>query len=478
MKYKYLLLSLLILSVLVSPASAMTNVTACGTISGENILVNDISDYAGGNCIIMNANSLLDCQGIYKIDGIENDDGIRVTGNNVTIKNCLITDWSNGIRVYGNGTLVEDSFIGHCSNAVFTSNVGSTEAGFFGVYDNVTFSEGVIRIVSEYNEIKNSNIRSQITFASASDFDGDNNYVHDNIFNFSSTTPYAIYIDSDRVNETFTRNTFNLGKIYLNSNTPITIYDNIINGTGAGTVIPPTTFNVTVQAGTRITTSGDLGGNFWIGTSESCIDADTDGFCDSEVTFGTFNVKDYHPYSDEYCETAFSLNLTENLCYNATDYRINTTYYDSNECWAYPYISNYTFSNLVYNYSHTVYSCENSTTNKTTQYYNDTLGCGYNTTVVTYANCPSLYGCQGAGVCTYTGYCGDNICQTTEGETAENCCFDCCGQTGQTLTAIGEGAGNMIDGLGNPISVLLILTSIIFGISIIFKNIVNRIKEN
>jgi hypothetical protein len=64
-------------------------------------------------------------------------------------------------------------------------------------------------------------------------------------------------------------------------------------------------WNTTRQRGTRIYSAGtEIGGNYWTnpdgnGYSDTCTDADKDGFCDDPYVLATDNI-DYLALSDEY----------------------------------------------------------------------------------------------------------------------------------------------------------------------------------
>jgi len=56
--------------------------------------------------------------------------------------------------------------------------------------------------------------------------------------------------------------------------------------------------------------------------------------------------------------------------------------------------------------------------------------------------------------------CGDSICEANKGETASNCCIDCCEATGRTLTDIGTGFGSLVAEMGSPLTFFLTLLGI------------------
>jgi len=93
----------------------------------------------------------------------------------------------------------------------------------------------------------------------------------------------------------------------------IYIYNNLFNQTTNTYIQNPDRFsgywNTTRQTGTRIYSAGtEIGGNYWTnpsgnGYSDTCTDADNDGFCDNSYTVATNNI-DYLPYSNKYVAPA------------------------------------------------------------------------------------------------------------------------------------------------------------------------------
>jgi len=109
-------------------------ISDCNTLDEENgiyYLTSDITDSPTSNCMDIAANNVtLDCQG-HTIDGNDDADyGIKISEyHNVTIKNCLITDWDvAGITVYNGNDITFKNL-----------NVSSNEdIGFFVFQANTT----------------------------------------------------------------------------------------------------------------------------------------------------------------------------------------------------------------------------------------------------------------------------------------------------------------------------------------------------
>jgi len=273
-------------------------------------------------CINIQANDVtLDCQG-HTIQGDDVADyGIyihrdSVQTTNITIKNCIVTDWdSANIYLYrANGNNITN----------VTSN-SSPDYGFYLYYsdsntilNSITNSEnyGFHLDFSDSNTIKNStansnnyggihlyfsgsNIISNCTINSNSNgviirYNSDNNIIANSTI--SNNTDAGLYLDESGTEDPEYNKIYNC--LFNNSGT----YGNVRIDDG----IPnPNYFNTTKQSGTRIYSDGDkIGGNYYTnpsgtGYSDTCTDSDSDGFCDSPYTLATNNV-DYLPLSDEY----------------------------------------------------------------------------------------------------------------------------------------------------------------------------------
>ena len=133
---------------------------------------------------------------------------------------------------------------------------------------------------------------------------------------------YLYYSDSNTIKSSKFQSNSVYG-IALYSAEANLIYNNLFNNTDnfyfSGTTYA-NNWNTTRQTGTRIYSDGtEIGGNYWTnstgnGYSDTCTDADKDGFCDEPYTLATDNV-DYLPLSDEYSAAdttppTYSLNST------------------------------------------------------------------------------------------------------------------------------------------------------------------------
>ena len=104
-KRSYFLIVVVVL--LMETSSADINISGCAelNVAGETYyLIADIINSGTSKCINITANNvILDCQG-HLVDGVDsfNTYGIYLyrsssTDTNITVKNCVVTDWDYGI---------------------------------------------------------------------------------------------------------------------------------------------------------------------------------------------------------------------------------------------------------------------------------------------------------------------------------------------------------------------------------------------
>jgi parallel beta-helix repeat protein len=293
---------------------ADTYLTDCAelNVTGETYyLTQDIINSTATFCMNIKANNIvLDCQG-HTIDGVDSNFGIwcfrgssEIT--NITIKNCALTDWDTGI-----GFTYSDSNI--LSN--ITANSNSVRAIIFSNSSSNTLTD----IIANYN-------RFAIWLENSSSNTINNSIIQDN-------TDYGIYLTSSA------------GSLGANI-----IYNNLFNNTnnfGFTGDIYANNWNTTRQTGTRIYSAGiEIGGNYWTnsagnGYSDTCTDANHDGFCDTTYIIDpgqTGNNTDYLPLSDEY-NTApkWSSNISSiPTNYDSSTYSwFNVTWTDDNDANGY-----------------------------------------------------------------------------------------------------------------------------------------------
>jgi parallel beta-helix repeat protein len=267
----------------------------CGVLIddyGSYQLTADIINSEASTCIsIPNNHTILDCQG-HIIDGTDNYNtyGIYVyrfsTANpiitNITIKNCVITDWDTGIYFFfaSSNTL---------SNIITNSN-------YRGILLSYSDSNTLTNITANFNSYHG------IVLSTSS-----HNTLTNITANFNSYHGIFIAYSGNTIKNSIIQGNSGCGIILLAVGTNL-IYNNLFNNTNnfcfSGTIYP-NYWNTTRQAGTRIYSAGtEIGGNYWTnpegtGYSDTCTDADKDGFCDDPYVLATDNV-DYLPLSNQY----------------------------------------------------------------------------------------------------------------------------------------------------------------------------------
>ncbi|MBR9683192.1 hypothetical protein GOV03_01510, partial [Candidatus Woesearchaeota archaeon] len=194
----------------------VTNVSECGTTlnsPGYYTMNVSVSDYAGGDCIIIDSSDVtFDCQG-NTLDGDEANSGIESSGGsgseytNVTIRNCTLTDWEYGIELtYFDDSLIEYVDVNSSAttgfrmayvdntrfyNFTLENATGVNDYGIFmGSCDFNNFTEGALNDNYRHAYVysgADDNIFTRLNFTNALDVGiwitgSDRNFVYDNYF--------------------------------------------------------------------------------------------------------------------------------------------------------------------------------------------------------------------------------------------------------------------------------------------------------
>jgi parallel beta-helix repeat protein len=456
---KFLLFAIFLISLsfLISNAKAVTYISGCSDLnqSGETYyLTADIIDSSISPCISISANNIiLDCQN-HVIDGVDAGGTYGIYADNVqnvTIKNCLLTDWDIGLCLSSSSY---NKIINLKSNSSVFSELGAGIYLEFSSNNQIINSTsnfnvfGILLLRSEYNSIINStflnniedgvdldtsnyNKLENIYLSSFQDLSNDGIFFisgsnYNNITNITIANASAIGINIGISNN----NTISYSKImncgdygiYLHLSQDNLIYNNLFNNTNnfhfTGTIYS-NYWNTTKQLGQRIYSPGNyIGGNYWTnpegnGYSDTCTDDDRDGFCDLPYDLlGDGTNVDYLPLSDEYSPIRITIFSPLNQSYyGSIDFAFKATDdFDEN-------FTVRTYLNNQLEYENLNYS------NNTQTSYSKTLPTGtYNFTV--YAE--DSYGASSKQEVFFTslGYCGDSICQA-DYESPVNCSIDC-----------------------------------------------------
>jgi len=332
----------------VKSQESYTEITGCTQITepGEYRLVNDIIDSTASTCINIQAdNVILDCQG-HIVDGNDTSGSYGIYAyikTNVTIKNCIVTDWYYGIYF--------DS-----SNSNTLSNI-TANSNYFGIFlynsnsitlSNITANSNIdgIHLYNSYFNIlsditSNSNSGSGIFLDSSnsntlSNITANSNYFGIFLYNSNSNTLSNITSNSNERGIYLRESNSNIIKgsmfqnnyygIYLYNSSMNLIYDNLFNSTSDNVYFGTSGanyWNTTLTSGTNIVGGPYIGGNYWgkpdgTGFSDTCSDSDNDGICDSSYTLATDNI-DYLPLAKyvgplpapSYTEISSCMQITE-----------------------------------------------------------------------------------------------------------------------------------------------------------------------
>jgi parallel beta-helix repeat protein len=282
----------------------------------------DINESNATVCMNISADNIVfDCRG-YSIDGDSTSGlvGIEISSTNVTVKNCNLNNWIDyGIWLDSsyNGTLfnltlsnIDYGIYLHLSynNTFFNLNVNNNNYGITlsQSYDNIFYdltSEGNdygIDLDSSYNN----------TFFNLTLNNNDRGIELEpgtigNIFyslSVSDSTSYCIHFNEyTEEGYTILNNTFY--NDLFNNSVDFYCYDYYIENECVG--VGSNYWNTTQQSGANIWNAslGYIGGNFWTNSSNNdfsntCTDADYDGFCDDPYTLAENNT-DYLPIATE-----------------------------------------------------------------------------------------------------------------------------------------------------------------------------------
>jgi len=336
-------------------------ITDCQNLTEQGktyCLVNDIIDSDASTCMNILANNIvLDCQG-HIIDGMDvlPTFGIYTNYDNITIRNCVVTDWYTGVRIDCKPT-GEAPYSTTLTNIVANSNEwGMNICSTYGIFTNLTANyndrNGIYFGYSEHDMINNITANYNRRYGiyvggenssvanGVANYNGDVGFYCDgclytsvvnitanfnwagvllNIYSkFNNLTNIIANSNSDGIyiyksgsnvvsNSKFENNT-ECGLYLVYTEEPNIIYNNLFNNTdnvcfaGAGIT---SYWNTTRQAGKRIYSLGnEIGGNYWTnpegnGYSDTCADVDKDGFCDDPYIIDENNI-DYLPYSNKY----------------------------------------------------------------------------------------------------------------------------------------------------------------------------------
>lgn len=328
--------------------ATVTTIDSCQSLAlpGETYVLNQsITNSPTTWCLSLAADNItLDCQGnTLSGDGTATK-AIVIGSNYNTVKNCIIKNYANA----GDTSMYLAAVSGNnIYNDTFMDNDGNGLVLTFGDSNNVVNDTFINNsFLGIYNFGSNSNTFANITLINNSrgiDFDYS---TYEGVVTGVTATgnTYAVYIDywSNRISLNDSILTGNQYGVYIDRNaSQNTIYNNFFNNmvnyyNNAGT---SNYLNTTKQNGTRIYSSGtEIGGNYWTnptgnGFSDTCTDADNDGFCDKNYTLDSSDI-DFLPIAKTVGQiptTLPTINISScaNLDQEGATYLLNASIIDS-----------------------------------------------------------------------------------------------------------------------------------------------------
>jgi len=268
--------------------SLAVDISGCTQINtpGQYTLNQDIIDSSTSQCMRINAdNVVLDCQNhVIDSDGTAYYGIYSYNRKNIEIKNCVVKEW-NQYNIYFQSV--------HDSRMV---NVESSGSSFYGIYLHSSSGNTLESVTSNHNKYYGIYLYSSSGNTLESVTSNHNKY-------------YGIYLHSSSGN-IITKSSFinnSNGGMYIYSSVsntnPNLIYNNYFNNSqNIYANVYLNNLNTSVASGTNIIGGLNIGGNFWAtpsgtGTSESCADKNSDGFCDWPFSVNSKNI-DYHPLTN------------------------------------------------------------------------------------------------------------------------------------------------------------------------------------
>lgn len=295
------------------------------TNPGYYRLTNDVVNYTGNSCILIQASDVtLDGNG-HTIAGIPDDDGdisraiMGVWGRsiNITIKNLKVTNFSMGIYADVSNPIViencqfsnnDDSiFLNHPVKATIVGNlITNSDQGVF-IWDG--HPNGIYFVKNNVIENNKYGIRGGNLLAP---FNIENNQLSDNV------KAISIYSTSGLITSNIIKNNEKGLELHEGSNN--LIYNNLFDDSPVSGIW--SRWNISKTYGKNILGGNYLGGNAYYqsngnGFSQICSDDNNDGICDTSVpiTQGSDNSINYDflPLTTKPLLANFSVSITSGV---------------------------------------------------------------------------------------------------------------------------------------------------------------------
>jgi len=345
---KKLLLLLMPVLMLALISSANATIYECDSCSdcdtkldsasfGDIIRLNQSISIEGDRCIYTEAgvdNAVLDCQG-YTISGNFTNEGIKLGeypnfSTNITIKNCVITQFGTGIFLRSSEKNIMDNVTVY--NNLYHGISFYQSGRNFDIITNLNASyngqDGIITIQDDANIIgfvAHDNGRHGLNLDGTGDrnfykngkiynnlLDGirvysSNSNIFQNLSVYNNTNDGFEFIHwgrSNTVNDSLIYDNGRYGFNFLKSSSYASynnlIYNNIINNTddfNSNSVDNINRWNTTQQTGPNTVGGQDIGGNYFVNQQSVLFDMNGDGIAYDTVTLDAQNI-DYLPLTN------------------------------------------------------------------------------------------------------------------------------------------------------------------------------------
>lgn len=331
---KLVFIALLTLFLLFGVKNAIgTSITSCSNLNASDTyyLTTDITNSGATVCMNISADTIiLDCQN-YKIDGTDSGGSIGVligaNRDGIQIRNCEITDWDSGIQTNTFDTSIDIFYDKINSNyyAIDAYNtwdldIDNTEMNnnYAGLWSsrmhgiiigesNINYNQfGVFSVENDNwlliwnNTIKN-NVVEGIDIGNSVFSPSDDARIYENFIMSNGIGVYFNNVTDINIYENYITESSSYGIRFYNNVQNNKIYNNLLRNTQNTRIDFPlsNSWNIPIQNGMRIYSPGlQIAGNYWTnpsgnGYSDTCTDADSNGFCDSSFTVATSNIDNY-----------------------------------------------------------------------------------------------------------------------------------------------------------------------------------------
>ena len=205
------------------------------TAGASYTLTSNLAQTGSGDCLIVSApNVTINCAGHSIIGNNANFNGVYSNQDNTTIKNCVISNFSNGI-LYSGAT--QGNIMNVTVNTTYSTGYGiHISGGYLNTISgsNITCSgyEGVITETSTYNTVTGSTIRGIGSSAAIAFTGGNNNIVSTSNVSADSLTLTLLSETGDTIANNVVRGSSDEGAVTVLTSSSNTIENNTINGLG------------------------------------------------------------------------------------------------------------------------------------------------------------------------------------------------------------------------------------------------------